>query len=59
MKNSRVLIIGGTGFIGKYLMKSLKANGFTDVLAVSRKNHSADISSKKILNLLLPRLISL
>ncbi len=47
MKNSRVLIIGGTGFIGKYLMKSLKANGFTDVLAVSRKNHSADISSKK------------
>ena len=47
MKNSHVLIIGGTGFIGKCLVKSLKANGFTDILAVSRKNHLADISSKK------------
>ena len=47
MKNYHVLIIGGTGFIGKYLVKSLKANGFTDVLAISRKNHLADIASKK------------
>lgn len=39
MKTSTVLVTGGTGFIGTALVKSLKSNGFTNVVAVSSKDY--------------------
>lgn len=40
MKNSTVLITGGTGFIGAALVKSLKDNGFTKVVATNSKEYN-------------------
>lgn len=40
MKNSTVLITGGTGFIGTALVKSLRDNGFTNIVATSSKEYN-------------------
>lgn len=40
MKNSTVLITGGTGFIGTALAKNLKVNGFTNVITVGSKDYN-------------------
>ncbi len=38
MKNSKVLITGGTGFIGQSLVKSLEKLGFTNISAVGKND---------------------
>lgn len=40
MKNSTVLITGGTGFIGNALVKNMKSQGFTNVVAVNSKDYN-------------------
>ena len=44
MKDSKVLIIGGTGFVGNALVKALEEQGFSDVAAVSRSSHGVDVT---------------
>lgn len=39
MKNSTVLITGGTGFIGNALVRNMKLQGFTNVIAVNSKDY--------------------
>lgn len=39
MKNSTVLVTGGTGFIGTALVNKMKESGFTDVIAVGSKDY--------------------
>ncbi|MBQ8538979.1 MAG: GDP-L-fucose synthase [Ruminococcus sp.] len=39
MKSSKVLVTGGTGFLGSALVKNLKSNGFTNVVAVGSKDY--------------------
>lgn len=45
MKDSRILIIGGTGFIGKKLTEILRGKGFSDVRSVSRSGHNVDVTN--------------
>ncbi|HHZ05660.1 MAG TPA: GDP-L-fucose synthase [Clostridiales bacterium] len=40
MLNSKVLITGGTGFIGSHLVNSLKLNGFKSVVAVGSESYN-------------------
>ncbi len=49
MKDSKVLIIGGTGFIGNALVKALEERGFSDVAAVSRSSHGVDVTDLETL----------
>lgn len=49
MKDSKVLIIGGTGFIGNALVKALQEQGFSDVVAVSRSSHGVDVTDLETL----------
>jgi len=49
MKDSHILLIGGTGFIGRYLNEALKKHGFLQVKAVSRSTHGADITDPRTL----------
>lgn len=49
MKDSKVLIIGGTGFIGNALVKALARHGFNDVAAVSRSSHGVDVTDLETL----------
>lgn len=49
MKDSKVLIIGGTGFVGNALVKALAEHGFSDVAAVSRSSHGVDVTDLETL----------
>lgn len=49
MKDSKVLLIGGTGFIGNELVKALEEQGFSDVAAVSRSSHGVDVTDLETL----------
>lgn len=49
MKDSKVLIIGGTGFIGNALVEALAEHGFSDVAAVSRSSHGVDVTDLETL----------
>lgn len=46
MKDKRVLILGGGGFIGKSLVKELQKSGYIHVSSVSRSVGSADVTKK-------------
>jgi len=49
MKNSYVLIIGGTGFVGGVLADALKSKGYKNVHSVSRSLHGVDVTDQKTL----------
>lgn len=40
MKESKILITGGTGFLGKALVKLLKAKGYHNLITFSRKDYN-------------------
>lgn len=37
-KNSRILLTGATGFLGRYILRSLVSEGFDNLVCLSRKN---------------------
>lgn len=42
-KNSRILITGGTGFVGSYVIRNLVKEGFTDLTGLCRPTSSFDL----------------
>lgn len=39
-KNSRILLTGATGFLGRYILRSLVSEGYNNLVCLSRKNTS-------------------
>jgi nucleoside-diphosphate-sugar epimerase len=43
MDRKGILVTGGTGFLGSYILKYLVAYGYTDIYAIKRKSSSLDL----------------
>ncbi|MBN2830890.1 MAG: NAD-dependent epimerase/dehydratase family protein [Candidatus Omnitrophica bacterium] len=52
-KNTRILITGATGFIGRSLVKELCAKGYTDITAMVRRTSNAGFLKENDINTLL------
>jgi nucleoside-diphosphate-sugar epimerase len=51
-KNTRILITGATGFIGRFLVQELCAKGYADIKATARRTSSIDSLKNKGVNII-------